>query len=127
MLGFFSRSVTLGICTIMPLLALGACSADKGEASPVDGEDAGSVEQGVTSDLACDDASFTGSITGGFLSDSPFIRVNKTPENYSAFNNDCYNPAANGECWASPGTSTRRLSSTSKSGEERFVARRSRR
>jgi hypothetical protein len=127
MLGFFSRSVTLGICTIMPLLALGACSADKGEASQVDGEDAGSVEQGVTSDLACDDASFTGSITGGFLSDSPFIRVNKTPENYSAFNNDCYNPAANGECWASPGTSTRRLSSTSKSGEERFVARRSRR
>lgn len=53
-------------------------------------------------DLACTNSSFTSSIAGGFLSNNPFIRLDKTPNNYNAFQTYCFNPAAAGECWGAP-------------------------
>jgi hypothetical protein len=64
-----------------------------------------SVEQGNqerNKDLACNNKNFTSSIGGGFLSNTPFERKDKTPSNYAAFKPDCLNPAANGECWDKP-------------------------
>ncbi len=53
-------------------------------------------------DLACNNASFTSTITGGFNGNPDYVRLDKTPNTYSSFRNDCYNPAANGECWGAP-------------------------
>lgn len=39
----------------------------------------------VSADIACNDESFTKSMSGGFVSEKPFIRLNKTPANYPAF------------------------------------------
>ncbi|WP_315791602.1 hypothetical protein [Fischerella sp. JS2] len=58
--------------------------------------------QTQTEDLACNNDNFTSSIAGGFLSNNPFIRTDKTPNNHSAFKTDCLNPAANGQCWGQP-------------------------
>ncbi len=55
-----------------------------------------------TIDLACNNTSFTSSITGGFNGAPDYIRLDKTPISFSDFRNDCYNPAANGECWGAP-------------------------
>lgn len=52
--------------------------------------------------LACNNNNFSSSVSGGFLSNNPFLRTDKTPSNYSAFQPDCLNPAANGECWDKP-------------------------
>lgn len=53
--------------------------------------------------VACNNASFQSSIAGGsFLGGAPnFVRLDKTPNNYSAFKNDCYSPG-NGQCWGNP-------------------------
>jgi len=51
--------------------------------------------------LACNN-NFSSSVSGGFLSNNSFLRTDKTPSNYSAFQPDCLNPAANGECWDKP-------------------------
>lgn len=58
--------------------------------------------QAQNADLACNNANFTSSIAGGFLSNNPFIRTDRTPNNYSAFNEDCFNPAVGPECWGKP-------------------------
>lgn len=57
---------------------------------------------GKMADLACNNASFQSSIAGGFLGTPEYVRLDKRPNNYSAFKNDCFNPAANGQCWGNP-------------------------
>lgn len=52
-------------------------------------------------DLACNNNNFKSSTGGGFLSNSPFIRTDKTPNNYSAFKPDAYYPG-NGQAWGKP-------------------------
>jgi len=42
--------------------------------------------------VACDNASFTGSIAGGFLSGAPFTRLDKKPATYNAFVGTIYVP-----------------------------------
>ena len=44
--------------------------------------------------IACNNNNFTGSIAGGFLGEPDFVRLDKTPANYSAFKNDCSNVPA---------------------------------
>ncbi|CAN5838978.1 hypothetical protein BH24ACT15_BH24ACT15_33540 [soil metagenome] len=61
----------------------------------------GRVEPQAGGDLACSNPSFNSSIAFGFLSDDPFIRNDKTPNNYSAFYDDCLNPGF-GECVGEP-------------------------
>lgn len=53
--------------------------------------------------VACNNTSFQNSIAGGsFLGGAPnFVRLDKTPDNYSAFKNDCFAPG-NGQCWGNP-------------------------
>ncbi|NEU71952.1 hypothetical protein PI95_005010 [Hassallia byssoidea VB512170] len=58
--------------------------------------------QAQNADLACNNANFTSSIAGGFLSNNPYIRTDRTPNNNSAFTEDCLNSATNGECWGKP-------------------------
>jgi hypothetical protein len=48
-----------------------------------------------SNDLACNNENFTSSITGGFLSNNPFIRTDKTPKNYSAFKKETLHPLFN--------------------------------
>ncbi len=45
-------------------------------------------EAGV-GDLACNNSSFTGSIAGGFLGNPEFVVLDKTPNSYNGFINDC--------------------------------------
>ncbi len=52
-------------------------------------------------DLACNNNSFKSSVIGGFLSNNPFIRTDKTPKNYGAFKPDAYYPG-NGQAWGKP-------------------------
>ncbi|MFH7025704.1 MAG: hypothetical protein ACHBN1_09925 [Heteroscytonema crispum UTEX LB 1556] len=59
------------------------------------------TSQAQNDDLACNNNDFTSSIGGGFLSNNPFIRTDKRPNNYSAFKEDCLNPGV-GECWGKP-------------------------
>lgn len=48
--------------------------------------------------IACNNSSFRGSMAGGFLPGSTWVRYDKRPNNYSKFKRDCFNPAANGQC-----------------------------
>ncbi|MCG8385419.1 MAG: hypothetical protein MJA30_07755 [Cytophagales bacterium] len=55
-------------------------------------------------EVACNNENFVKSI-----GDEPFfgglpnyVALDKTPQNYSSFESDCYNPAASGDCWGAP-------------------------
>lgn len=52
--------------------------------------------------VACNNTSFQSSIAGGFLGNPNYVRLDKKPNNYSGFVSDCFNPAANGQCWGNP-------------------------
>lgn len=51
----------------------------------------GDFEKNPTRKVACNNENFTSSIAGGFLGDPEFVALDKTPNTYNGFVNDCAN------------------------------------
>lgn len=57
----------------------------------------------LSTDLACNNDSFKNFYNWALRSAAPnYLRLDKTPATFSGFTDDCYNPAANGQCWGEP-------------------------
>lgn len=57
----------------------------------------------LSNDLACNNDSFKNFYNWALRSATPnYVRLDKMPATFTGFTDDCYNPAANGQCWGEP-------------------------